>query len=143
MMPNKIILHFSDTDFRRDIGIKELSETDANIRDYYHYVIRLDGEVEKGVSIDKEGKFVFNRNGLGICIVGGRDSQGKRKDTRTHRQKETLYYLVGILILKFDISPEDIYCDEKIILDTPPRFTNYQFKRELESWLMDDLTEKQ
>ena len=76
----------------------------------YHYVIRLDGTVEKG-RLDTEigahantkglsGKS-YNYHSLGIVYVGGLDKNLKPKDTRTPEQKEALRKLVFDLMDKY------------------------------------------
>ena len=62
----------------------------------YHYVISLDGSVHAGRPIGEEGAHCqgHNAHSIGICYVGGLDSAGKPKDTRTPEQKEALKALV-------------------------------------------------
>lgn len=55
----------------------------------YHYVILLDGTVQKGRPDDQPGAHVagYNSNSLGIVYIGGVASDGKTpKDTRTPQQ---------------------------------------------------------
>ena len=65
----------------------------------YHYVILLDGTVEKGRNIEKQGAHCVghNKNSIGICYIGGLDENGKGKDTRTVQQKVALYNLLVTL----------------------------------------------
>lgn len=58
----------------------------------YHRVIRLDGTVEGGRPFFMVGAHVagHNTNTLGICMIGGLDSQGKPKNTFKPEQFEAL-----------------------------------------------------
>jgi N-acetyl-anhydromuramyl-L-alanine amidase AmpD len=71
----------------------------------YHYIIRLDGAVERGRYEEKIGAHVrgHNKNTLGICYIGGLDNKGKPKDTRTKAQKHALLMLIESLCDKYQI----------------------------------------
>jgi N-acetylmuramoyl-L-alanine amidase len=62
----------------------------------YHYVILLDGTVEKGRPDSKIGAHVkgYNSKSIGVVYVGGLDKNGRAKDTRTDLQKECLKELL-------------------------------------------------
>lgn len=62
----------------------------------YHYVVLLDGMIEKGRKDEKKGAHVkgYNKNSIGVCYIGGLDKNGKPKDTRTDLQKESLAELL-------------------------------------------------
>lgn len=62
----------------------------------YHFVIRLDGTVERGRDEAIPGSHVrgFNTGSIGVVYVGGLDTQGKSKDTRTDAQKAAMAALV-------------------------------------------------
>jgi N-acetylmuramoyl-L-alanine amidase len=69
----------------------------------YHYVIDLDGNVEKGRPDDMPGAHVegYNSRSLGIVYVGGLADDGKTpKDTRTPAQIAALTKLVRELHAK-------------------------------------------
>lgn len=57
----------------------------------YHYIIRLDGTVEEGRSLDTVGAHVYghNKTSIGVAYIGGRD-----EDTRTAAQKASLERVV-------------------------------------------------
>lgn len=69
----------------------------------YHYVVDLDGTIEKGRNESEIGSHVagWNKNSIGICYVGGLDSKGNPKDTRTEAQKEALWRLLTELLCKY------------------------------------------
>ena len=65
----------------------------------YHYVVSLNGNIEYGRPIDKQGAHVKNHNkgSIGICYIGGLDDYLNPKDTRTQEQKESLLDLIKTL----------------------------------------------
>lgn len=69
----------------------------------YHWIITLDGKVEKGRDESMVGAHVsgYNSNSIGICYIGGLDKDGKSKDTRTDKQKAALWTLLVELIKKY------------------------------------------
>lgn len=62
----------------------------------YHYVILHDGTIQRGRPIDSVGAHAYGYNNcsLGICLIGGIDSEGNSEDNFTAKQKESL---VGLL----------------------------------------------
>lgn len=62
----------------------------------YHYVVRLDGTVEKGRPESMIGAHCLgqNTNSIGVCYIGGLDTLGFPKDTRTPAQKSALVALI-------------------------------------------------
>lgn len=69
----------------------------------YHYVITLDGEIEKGRPENQVGAHVigYNKHSIGICYIGGCDENMKPKDTRTLKQKVALIELLKNLKKKY------------------------------------------
>jgi len=63
----------------------------------YHYVIELDGSVHHTLPDTAKGAHVAGRNSgnVGVCYVGGVDTTGHPKDTRTDAQKVALRKLVA------------------------------------------------
>lgn len=95
----------------------------------YHYVIRLNGTIEKGRNIEAVGAHVkgFNEHSVGICYIGGLNSEGKPEDTRTTAQILSLRACVDMLLIRFgdvpivghrDLSP-DVNHDGQV---TPDEF---------------------
>lgn len=66
----------------------------------YHFVIRLDGSIERGRDESVPGSHVagFNTGSIGVVYVGGLDAQGKGKDTRTPAQRAAMARLIGALV---------------------------------------------
>lgn len=103
---DRIVLHCADTYARMDIGVKEIRQwhLERGFNDIgYHYVIRRDGTVEKGRSLEIIGAHAqgYNSNSIGICYAGGKDDDGKPEDNRTLEQKATLHELVVELKQRF------------------------------------------
>ena len=70
----------------------------------YHYLIDLDGTIEKGRQETKIGAHCkgFNDCSIGVCYVGGLASDNKTpKDTRTNTQKASLLKLIKQLKAKY------------------------------------------
>ena len=104
----KIIVHCSATQEGRDFDAAEINRWHlkkgwSGIG--YHYVVLLDGTIEYGRSIYKQGAHVKGENegSIGICYIGGVEfycgSNGEwiAKDTRTPEQKESLLLLLKTL----------------------------------------------
>jgi N-acetylmuramoyl-L-alanine amidase len=105
---NRIIIHCSATPEGRDIDA-------ATIRDWhitgngwsdigYHYVIKLNGEIESGRPLDVVGAHVkgHNEDSIGICYIGGMDEDMNPKDTMLECQEESLRELIFSLRMVWD-----------------------------------------
>lgn len=89
---NQIIVHCSATPEGKNFNANDIDRWHKE-RGFdcigYHYVIDLDGTIEKGRPIEKVGAHVkgHNSNSIGVCYIGGLASDGKTpKDTRTVEQ---------------------------------------------------------
>ena len=71
----------------------------------YHYVIRLDGRLEKGRDVSLIGAHCkgWNERSIGICYVGGLNENGQPADTRTNAQKRVLYQVIMDLQREYGI----------------------------------------
>lgn len=70
----------------------------------YHFVIYLDGSIHTGRRLSQIGAHCkgHNTNSIGICYIGGCNSDGKSpKDTRTAAQKSALSTLLKELKKQF------------------------------------------
>lgn len=65
----------------------------------YHYVIDIDGTVERGRDDAAVGAHCsgHNAHSIGVCYVGGLDRNGKPKDTRTPAQRSAMLDLLYLL----------------------------------------------
>lgn len=103
---NDIIIHCSATRKGLDIGATEIDKwhQDRGYRKIgYHYVVRLDGTIERGRAISQPGAHCYGHNAhsIGICYVGGLDGDGKPADTRTQEQKAALLKIITRLTLLY------------------------------------------
>lgn len=71
----------------------------------YHYVVCLDGRLEKGRDISLVGAHCkgWNEHSIGICYIGGLDENGHPADTRTNAQKRVLYQLIMDLKCEYNV----------------------------------------
>jgi N-acetylmuramoyl-L-alanine amidase len=103
---DKIIIHCTATKEGKDFKAKDIDRWHKE-KGWkcigYHYVIDLDGTVEKGRSVEEIGAHCngHNADSIGVVYVGGLDSKGNPKDTRTQAQKEALWELLRVLITKY------------------------------------------
>jgi len=102
-----IILHCSATKPDQDIGARTIRKWHTtpprNWSDIgYHYVIRLDGQLEYGRPLSKAGAHTKGFNdSIGVCYVGGLDGDGVPADTMTMEQELTWLRLVDSLRTSF------------------------------------------
>ena len=102
---NEIIIHCSDTEegqnftaadidrWHRAKGWNEIG---------YHFVIDIDGTIERGRRLYKVGAHCkyHNQNSIGVCYIGGK-RKGVHVDTRTPAQKIAMEILVTSLCTMF------------------------------------------
>lgn len=96
---DSIIIHCSATKAGMDFSVEDIDRwhRDRGMNGVgYHYVIRLDGSVEKGRSEEKVGAHClgWNERSVGICYIGGLDATGHPADTRTDMQKKAMRRLI-------------------------------------------------
>lgn len=101
-----IVIHCSATREGKDFRASDIAKwhKEQGYKDIgYHYVVGLDGIVEKGRDESEAGAHVagHNSNSIGICYIGGIDKEGKPKDTRTEKQKDSLIGLLMELLCKY------------------------------------------
>lgn len=94
----RIVLHYTATPPEMDIGVEEIRRwhLERGWADVgYHFVVRLDGEIERGRPVDVQGAHAYGHNAatIGVVYVGG----GTGQDTRTGEQDMALEYLIGAL----------------------------------------------
>ena len=109
---NYIVIHATASKPSQDIGVAEIDEW-HRARGWsvcgYHAVIRLDGSLEFGRHFDDVGAHVkgYNRESLGIALVGGLDVVGHPADTFNDAQLYTLSMVVEMLL--------EAYPDAKVL----------------------------
>lgn len=134
---NKVILHCTATKEGQDFKAKDIDNW-HKAKGWkgigYHFVIDIDGTVEAGRNEDEQGAHCsgHNNNSLGIVYVGGLDSHGEAKDTRTPAQKSALLDLVFLLLEKYHLSIDDVYCHNQLSSKQCPCFSIRTFREEFE-----------
>lgn len=102
----EIIVHCTATPEGRPVTIKEITNWHKQ-RGFstigYHYVVMLDGSVQKGRDVNVSGAHCTNHNSIsiGVCYVGGCDKNMNAKDTRTDEQKRALLDLLKRLRIMY------------------------------------------
>ena len=105
---NKIIIHCTATPEGREHDVADIRRwhLKRGFNDIgYHYLIYIDGTIEEGRPLNKQGAHCSgqNRGSIGICYVGGMSKDMKKaKDTRTQAQKDSLIKLMHELIYKYN-----------------------------------------
>lgn len=118
-----IVIHCSATKEGQDIkasDIEKVHKARGFKRIGYHFVIDLDGTIEKGRPLNMNGAHCntsgisgkpYNSHSIGICYVGGLDKNGKPKDTRTDKQKVAIHNLVYSLLTQYPVKEVIGHCD--------------------------------
>lgn len=107
----------------------------------YHYVIDLNGKVEKGRADNENGAHTIGHNSiaLGICYIGGVAKDGKTpKDTRTEQQKVALYELVNELMEKYNLTLDDVHGHYEFANKACPSFKMETFTKEFNDYFKKD-----
>ena len=96
---DKIILHCTATPESREVTVADVTawHKERGFRTIgYHYLVYLDGTVVRGRREEEIGAHCLGQNAgsIGVCYVGGLDSRGRPKDTRTAAQRVALRNLV-------------------------------------------------
>ncbi len=105
---NKIIIHCTATPEGREHDVADIRRwhLKRGFNDIgYHYLIHIDGTIEEGRPLNKQGAHCSgeNKGSIGICYVGGMSKDMKKaKDTRTQAQKDSLIKLMHELIYKYN-----------------------------------------
>ena len=105
---NKIILHCSATRDGQDISTETIRGWHVNERGWsdigYHFVVLLDGTVDKARPVERQGAHVRGKNkgSIGVCYIGGCDADMNPKDTRNEAQKKSLEELISYLMESYD-----------------------------------------
>ena len=104
----KIVVHCAYTPEGKEFDIYDIERwhKERNFRTVgYHYVILLDGTIQRGRELDETGAHVrgHNEETIGICYIGGyaNDANKTPKDTRTSAQCESITTLLKYLKLVY------------------------------------------
>lgn len=102
-----IVLHCSATPEDRWHDAEDIRDWHVDGRGWsdigYHYVILLDGEIEEGRPISRQGAHVkgYNETTVGVCYIGGTDADGNAKDTMNEEQELAFEQIVFCLREEF------------------------------------------
>lgn len=100
---NEIILHCSATPEGRNHDVADIRRWHVDGRGWsdvgYHYCILLDGTVEAGRPVKRQGAHCKgkNKDTIGVCYIGGCDKNMQPKDTMNHGQEKAFLNLVETL----------------------------------------------
>lgn len=105
---NRIIIHCSATVEGQHFTVTDI-ESWHKARGFrcvgYHYIILLDGTIQKGrgegdIGAHCEG---YNSDSIGVCYIGGLDTNKQPKDTRTEAQKQAITKLLADITARHSI----------------------------------------
>jgi len=119
-LTDTIVIHCSATPATMDIGVEKIREWHVGENHWddvgYHHVIRRCGTLEPGRDESMVGSHARAVNGtsLGICLVGGSNSNGDWENNFTDAQFVSLKSLISDLIKRYEM-PEDFKQIKKII----------------------------
>lgn len=129
----EIIIHCSATPEGREVSVEEIRRwhRQRNFADIgYHYVIHLDGTVEKGRAEHAVGAHCLhhNQNSIGICYIGGCAKDGiTPKDTRTPAQTAALITLIHQLCERYNLPLTAVHGHNEFAQKACPSFDVQQW----------------
>lgn len=100
---NKIILHCTDTPAGREHDIEDIRKWHVEGNGWsdvgYHFLIKINGDIETGRDLDVVGAHTKsqNKDSIGIAYVGGRNEKGDAEDTMTLKQNLSMIRLINSL----------------------------------------------
>lgn len=132
----QLIVHCSATKASMDIGVDEIDRWHQErgwLGIGYHFVIRRDGTIENGRMIDQQGAHAkgFNRNSLGICLVGGLNDKNRPEHNFTVQQMASLDKLMKELYDHYPIRLIAGHRDLPNVNKACPCFDVTEFREEI------------
>lgn len=116
-----IVVHASLTPKVLDIGREKLDRLNDSDKHplapskRYHYYVRQDGTIETGVPTNQQACHCrCDDLAIGVVYIGGVDEYGEFADTRTTKQKASLFQLLDSLTRYF---PNSVVCGADDLLD--------------------------
>lgn len=103
---DKIILHCTATKDDHDVSVHDI-DIWHKARGWkmcgYHFLVRLDGEIERARPIDMVGAHArgFNKTSIGIAYAGGIDKYGNAVNTMSKAQTDSMFVLIDSLAVIF------------------------------------------
>lgn len=103
---NKIIIHCADTRVDQDFTAADIDKWHKQ-RGWngigYHYVILLDGTIQKGRPEERAGAHCkgHNLNSIGVCFMGGKNEDGSKWEKPLNAQIQAYLQLEAELSNKY------------------------------------------
>ena len=114
---SEVIVHWSETFQNANLNGQQLEVLTGAGSRKYHYIIKRDGTIERGVSISKKGDHTPGHNSysIGVCLVGGMkvpsvgsesttsrdDLYEKGAESLTRSQYNSLYQLFRVFFTQY------------------------------------------
>ena len=108
---SEIVVHTSETFTNANLTGKQLTELTGSGTESYHYIIKRDGSIERGVPIKSAGDHCPGHNSysIGVCLVGGVSAASgdtgleERKDASdiTRSQYNSLYEIFRVFYTQY------------------------------------------
>lgn len=103
-----VIIHCSATKPNQDVGVEDIRRWHVDQNGWkaigYQVIITRDGEIHPGRDLDNDGDVYeeigahaagFNRNSIGVCLIGGLNSRGEPDANFTFKQYSSLMVVVA------------------------------------------------
>ena len=108
---SEIIVHWSETFSNANLTGAELTTLTGKGTNAYHYIIKRDGSIERGIPIKSAGNHTPGHNSysIGVCLIGGvaaaTEDQGlnerKSASNITRSQYNTLYQIMRVFYTQY------------------------------------------
>jgi N-acetyl-anhydromuramyl-L-alanine amidase AmpD len=139
----RVVIHCSATEAGVDHSVDEIREWHKarGFRDIgYHFVIHLDGRIERGRPWDQPGAHAkgYNETSIGICYIGGL-RYCKPWDTRTVAQIYSLRACVEMLKAQYPMIQVVGHRDLSVDLNGDGVITKDEWMKECPCFNMSDL----
>ena len=113
-----VVVHCADTPPEMDVDAKEIKRWHVEERKFsdigYHYIIKRDGTLEPGRSVELQGAHALavNASSVGCCLVGRGDNFTKDQYLSLHNIIQTLMDMYpGVEVIGHsDVEPKKPYC---------------------------------
>jgi len=106
-----IVIHSSDTTPEENVNVKDLDtkhRKEGLFSCAFHKVITRDGDVQDGRDIQIAGAHInttitlSNKNSIGICLIGGKSTNGQPDCNYTFKQYSSLIELIAKLKIEYN-----------------------------------------
>jgi len=106
-----IVIHSSDTTPEENVNVKDLDtkhRKEGLFSCAFHKVITRNGDVQDGRDIQIAGAHIdttiilSNKNSIGICLIGGKSTDGQPDCNYTFKQYSSLIELIAKLKIEYN-----------------------------------------